>query len=82
MQQLSLQFEGYADQVLQPKTQGTAKQCHRVRISELSIGWALRQVNASAAIQQVVSRVKLFSQGALCVAFGFGLMFLAAVIGG
>ncbi len=40
------------------------------------------QVNASAALQQVVSRVKLFSQGAFCVAFGISLMFLAAIMEG
>ena len=82
MQQLTFQFDGYADQVLQPTTQGTAKQCHRVKISELSVGWALKQVKPSAALSQVVARVKLLAQGALCVIFGFSLMFLAALIGG
>lgn len=81
MQQLTLQFEGFADS-RQPETRGTATQCHRVKISELSVGWALKQVNASAALQQVVSRVKLFSQGAICVAFGISLMFLAAIMEG
>ena len=81
MQQLTLQFDGYAP-IGQAKTQGTAKKCHRFKISELSIGWAIKQANASAAIQKVMSRVKLFSQAALCVAFGFSLMFLAALIGG
>lgn len=81
MQQLTLQFEGYADN-RQPETRGTAKQCHRVKLHEISVGWALRQVNASAALQQVASRVKLFSQAAAAVTFGFGLMFLAAIIGG
>ena len=81
MQQLTLQFEGYAP-IGQAKTQGTAKQCHRVKISELSIGWAIKQANASAAIQKVMSRVKLFSQAAAAVAFGFGLVFLSAIIGG
>ncbi len=81
MQQLTLQFEGFADS-RQPETQGTAKQCHRVKLHEISVGWALRQVNASAALQQVVSRVKLFSQAAVVVAFGFSLLFLAAIIEG
>lgn len=81
MQQLTLQFDGYAP-IGQAETQGTAKQCHRVRMCELSVGWALKQVNASAALQKVVSRVKLFSQAAAAVSFGFGLMFLAAIIGG
>jgi len=81
MQQLTLQFDGYAP-IGQAETQGTARQCHRVKISEISIGWALKQVNASAALQRVVSRVKLFSQAAAAVAFGFSLMFLASIIGG
>ena len=29
MQQLTLQFEGYADEMRQPKTQGTATQCRK-----------------------------------------------------
>ena len=112
MHQLTFQFDGDADQVLQPTTQDTAKQCHRVKISEsshagnnpfprweqsvpmlgtsckrlkaceLSVGWALRQVNPSAALQKVMARVKLFSQAAAAVAFGFSLMFLASIIGG
>ena len=81
MQQLTLQFDGYAP-IGQAKTQGTAKQCHRVKLHEISVGWALRQVNASAALQQVVSRVKFFSQAAVVVAFGFSLLFLAAIIEG
>ena len=84
MQQLTLQFEGYADETRQPQTQGTATQCQSgiVKACELSVGWALKQVNPSAALTQVVARVKLLAQGALCVIFGFSLMFLAALIGG
>ena len=84
MQQLTLQFEGYADEMRQPQTQGTATQCQSgiVKACELSVGWALKQVNPSAALSQVVARVKLLAQGALCVIFGFSLMFLAALIGG
>ena len=84
MQQLTLQFEGYADEMRQPQTQGTATQCQSgiVKACELSIGWALKQVNPSAALSQVVARVKLLAQGALFVIFGFSLMFLAALIGG
>ena len=36
----------------------------------------------SPAISMALSRVKLFSQAAAAVTFGFGLMFLAAIIGG
>lgn len=44
----------------------------------------LQQLSSSSpvALQRVVSRVKLFSQAALCVAFAFSLIFLAALIGG
>lgn len=42
----------------------------------------MKQVNPSQALARVMGNLKLFAQGALCVAFGFGLMFLAAVIGG
>ena len=116
MQQLTLQFDGYAP-IGQAKTQGTAKQCNKIseipiqgighshvgnktfprweqniptlgisrrclKLRDLSVGWALRQVNPSAALSHVVANVKLYAQGALCVAFGFGMMFLAALIGG
>ena len=36
----------------------------------------------SPAISMALSRVKLFSQAAAAVTFGFGLMFLASIIGG
>ena len=110
MQQLTLQFEGYADETRQPVEVSATTQrnkvsesshagnnpfprweqsvpmlgtsCKRLKACELSVGWALRQVNPSAALQKVMARVKLLAQGALCVVFGFGLMFLAAIIGG
>ncbi len=109
MQQLTLQFEGYAP-IGQPETLSAATQCKQISESshvgnktfphwernipslgtshrclkacELSVGWALKQVNPSAALSRVVARVKLFSQAAAAVTFGFGLMFLAAIIGG
>ena len=34
------------------------------------------------SLNRVISYVKLFSQAAAAVTFGFGLMFLAAIIGG
>lgn len=110
MQQLSLQFEGYADEMRQPvevsattqrnkvsdsshagnnpfprweksvPTLGTS--CKRLKACELSVGWALKQVNPSASLSRVVARVKLLAQGAFLVVFGFGMMFLAAIIGG
>ena len=83
MQQLTLQFDGCAP-IGQPETQGTAKQCRKriVKACELSVGWALRQLDPSAALSGVVARVKLLAQGAFLVVFGFGMMFLAALIGG
>ena len=83
MQQLTLQFEGFADS-RQPETRSTAKQCQSgiVKACELSVGWALRQLDPSAALSGVVARVKLLAQGAFLVVFGFGMMFLAALIGG
>lgn len=110
MQQLTLQFEGYADETRQPVEVSATRQrnkvsesshagnnpfprweqsvptlgtsCKRLKACELSVGWALKQVNPSAALSQAVARVKLFSQAVAAVTFGFGLMFLAAIIGG
>lgn len=82
MQQLTLQFDGYADS--RPVIDvGTTKKCSKAfRAFELSYGWAMKQKNAVAAIQRVGANLKLYAQGVLCVAFVFGIMFLAALIGG
>ena len=81
MQQLTLQFEGYAP-IGQAKTQGTAKQCKSFKffpvLKVLERTGNLRGIS----LNRVISHVKLFSQAAAAVTFGFGLMFLAAVIGG
>jgi len=87
MQQLTFQFDGYADQVLQPTTQGTAKQCKSFKYSPvhkvLERMGNIRGISlVSPAISMALSRVKLFSQAAAAVTFGFGLMFLASIIGG
>ena len=83
MQQLTLQFEGYADEIRQPRTLGTAKVCQRIfRACELSFGWAMKQKDAVAAIQKVGDNLVLYAQGVFLVAFGFGMMFFAALIGG
>lgn len=80
MQQLTLQFDGYADS--RPVIDvSTTKPCS-VKLVHLLPGWAMKQVNPSQALARVMGNLKLFAQGALCVAFGFGLMFLAAIIGG
>lgn len=64
MQQLTLQFEGYADEMRQPVDAGTARQC------------------VMNLVAKAMPKVILFSQAAAAVAFGFGLMFLASIIGG
>ena len=76
MQQLTLQFDGYAD--TQQHIDGGATKQRSLKLSDILPGWALTQRNPSAAL----ARVKLFSQAAVAVTFGFGLMFLAAIIGG
>ena len=80
MQQLTLQFEGYAD-TQQHIDVGTTKRCS-LKLCHLLPGWALRQLNPSAALARVVNNVKLIAQATLCVCFCFSLMFLAAIIGG
>ena len=64
MQQLSLQFEGYADEMRQPAEVSATTQ----RVMNL--------------VAKAMPKVILFSQAAAAVTFGFGLMFLAAIIGG
>lgn len=80
MQQLTLQFDGYADQQ-QSIDVGTTKRCS-LKLSDILPGWALLQQNPSAALQKVISNVKLFAFAAVSVFFSFGMMFLAAIIGG
>ena len=101
MQQLSLQFEGYADEQYL-STQSSAKQSSLtlensltgnktfpslgisrrcLKACELSVGWALRQSNPSAALQKVINNVKLLAEATAACAFAFGLMFFAALIG-
>ena len=81
MQQLTLQFDGYAP-IGQAKTQGTAKQCKSFKffpvLKVLERTGNLRGIS----LNRVISHVKLFSQAAAAVTFGFGLIFLAALIGG
>ena len=64
MQQLTLQFEGYADEMRQPSEVSATKQ----RVMNL--------------VTKAMPKVILFSQAAAAVTCGFGLMFLAAIIGG
>lgn len=80
MQQLTLQFDGYAP-IGGSIDVGPTKR-RSLKLNHLLPGWALLQRNPSAALQKVISNVKLFAQATLCVCFGFGMMFLAAIIGG
>lgn len=80
MQQLTLQFDGYAD--TQQHIDGSAPKQRSVKLSDILPGWALLQRNPSQALARVVSNIKLFAQASLCVLFGFGLMFISAIIGG
>lgn len=64
MQQLTIQFEGFADERRQPVEVGATTQ----RVMDL--------------VSKAMPKVVLFGQAALAVSFGFGVMFLAALIGG
>lgn len=64
MQQLTIQFEGFADERRQPVEVGATTQ----RVMDL--------------VAKAMPKVVLFGQAALAVSFGFGVMFLAALIGG
>ncbi len=101
MQQLTLQFEGYADN-RQPETQGTATQCRTGVFYEafqhffrglvksvtrpsrkFSVGtWLVRENRLFSAIAgESLSNLKAL-QGTAAVAFGFSMIFFAAIIGG
>lgn len=80
MQQLTLQFEGYAD--TQQHIDVSTTKRRSLRLSDILPGRALLQRNPAAALARVVANVRLFAQATLCVCFGFGMMFLAAIIGG
>ena len=64
MQQLTLQFEGYADDMRQPIEVGATTQ----RMMDI--------------VAKAMPKVVLFGQAAAAVSFCFGLLFLAAMIGG
>ena len=83
MQQLTLQFEGFADEMRQPQTQGTATQCQTGEFYEASqhiLQGLAKSVTKPSS--KILERVSLLAQAAAAVTFGFGLMFLAAIIGG
>ena len=80
MQQLTLQFEGYAD--TQQHIDGGATKQRSLKLSDILPGWALTRRNPSTALARVVNNVKTFAQATLMVGFGFFLVFLSAIIGG
>ncbi len=80
MRQLTLQFDGYAD--THRHIDGGAPKQRSLRLSDILPGRALLQRNPAAALARVVANVRLFAQATLCVLFCFGMMFLAAIIGG
>ena len=74
MQQLTIQFEGYADEQ-HLSTQSTAKQCKVdavARIESFVHSW----------IGKKAESLKTIAAATGMVAFGFSMMFLAAMIGG
>ena len=83
MQQLTLQFEGYADEMRQPQTQGTATQCQTgdfyKDIQQFFHGLAKSVTKPSS---KILERAALLGQAAAVVTVGFGLCFMAAIIGG
>ncbi|MBR2290793.1 MAG: hypothetical protein IJ868_00565 [Prevotella sp.] len=81
MQQLTLQFDGFAP-IGQSIDVTPATKERKIRLSDLSIGYALRQQNPARAVEKVFETVRLYALATLSVMFGFSLMFLAAIIGG
>ena len=76
MQQLTLQFDGYADESRQPETQGTAKECTMDIVEVMTLSRSI------ATLKKASYQLKSLAQAILCVAFCFSLMFVAAIIGG
>lgn len=73
MQQLELQFVGYADEQ-QPRDVSTTKQCSEKWLEQ-------RNGVASELCGTIVSNLTVI-EGSLVVTMSFALMFLAAIIGG
>ena len=84
MQQLTLQFDGYADS--RPAIDvRTAKQCSKtVECSHAgNVVFPYWETKLpTLGMKSVLSRVTRFAQATFCVLFCFALMFLAAVLQG
>ena len=91
MQQLTLQFDGYADSrpVIDVSTTKPctlpAKCSHAGNNTfphwEQNIPTLGIKSCVQAAIREALARTALFAQATLCVCFGFVIMFIAALIG-
>lgn len=92
MQQLTLQFDGYAP-IGRPETLGTAKQCKAVPNSSHAGNSVFPRWEQAVSLLETATQVltkgstlrsslALYAQAALFVCFGFGMVFVAAIIGG
>lgn len=77
MTQLTLQFEGYADEVRQPETQETATQS-----AEAPSAWLGEQNRLFTELAGTPVSNLLVVRATVASAFTFALMYLSALIGG
>ena len=88
MQQLTLQFDGYADS--RPVIDvSTTKPCSKVSICSHAGNRAfpyweqsIPTLGIKSMVRKALATTVLFAQATLCVCFCFALMFLAAIIQG
>ena len=78
MQQLTLQFEGFADEIRQPIDVSTTKQC----TVESHQSWLQAENSLFSQIAGVSLSNLQALQGSAAVALSFAFMFFAAMIGG
>ena len=85
MQQLTFHFEGYADS-RQPVDAGTARQCKGSvsykAFQHFFVGLQKSVTKPSSKIFIGMCSLPDLLRASLCVAFAFGMMFFAAIIGG
>ena len=77
MTQLTLQFEGYADEVRQPETQETAKQS-----AKAPSAWLGEQNRLFTNLAGTPVSNLLVIRATIATVFTFSLMYLSALIGG
>ena len=78
MQQLTLQFEGFADEMRQPETRGTAQRCQ----SSAEPSWLQAENRIFSRIAGVSLSNLQTVQGSVAVVVSFLFIFTAALIGG